>query len=319
MTKEAPPILVHRPSKSPTGFSWKTSRARYHRPGPSRSRARSAIGDAGGGAFACIALAAASCGDPEASPRGSQRVPHRPDFRENTMTTTSKSVRRSATLAIGGGILGLGLAALPVHGADTMNIRINRSPCPTVSRCSCTRTTRFRRHREHVVPRRLGRRGAGTHGLRASVRAHHVHGLAARRQPASSTSCSRPRAPITTARPRATARTTTRTARPMRCQLMLWLDSDRMGYLLPEIDNGEGRPPARRREERAPPALRERAVRARAGEHPEPALSRRGIRTTGPTIGSMTDLSAASIDDVQQLLQDVLHAEQRDDGASRAT
>ena len=44
-------------------------------------------------------------------------------------------------------------------------------------------------------------------------------------------------------------------------ELALWLESDRMGYLLPALTDGEVQQPARRRAERATTELREPSVR----------------------------------------------------------
>ena len=46
-------------------------------------------------------------------------------------------------------------------------------------------------------------------------------------------------------------------------ELALWMESDRMGYLLPALTDAEIPEPARRRAERAAPELREPAVRLR--------------------------------------------------------
>ena len=142
----------------------------------------------------------------------------------------------------------------------------------------------------------------GPHRLRPPVRAHHVHGLAARADRASSTSCSRPPAPTTTApRPR-TAPTTTRTGPSNALPLMLWLDSRPDGLPAARDHAREGGPAARRGAERAAPELREPALRARRGEHPEAALPGRAPYNW-PVIGSMADLSAATIEDVRDFFR----------------
>ena len=64
-------------------------------------------------------------------------------------------------------------------------------------------------------------------------------------------------------------------------ELALWMESDRMGYLLPALTRGEVRQPARRRAERAAAELREPAVRPRADGAARGAVSARSSRTTG--------------------------------------
>ena len=80
---------------------------------------------------------------------------------------------------------------------------------------------------------------------------------------------------------------------------VLWMESDRMGHLLGAIDQAQARRAARRGAEREAPG-REPALRpGRRGADPEGHLSRRATRTPGRVIGSMEDLNAASLDDVQ--------------------
>ena len=84
--------------------------------------------------------------------------------------------------------------------------------------------------------------------------------------------------------------------------LMLWLDSDRMGYLLPEITSGKvdlqrGVVQNERRQsyENQPYGLAEENILSRLypAEHPY----------HWPVIGSMADLSAATIDDVKEFFK----------------
>ena len=63
--------------------------------------------------------------------------------------------------------------------------------------------------------------------------------------------------------------------------LMLWLDADRMGWLLPDDGRAEGRCPARHREERAAAELREPALRHGRRRDPEADVSRRRTPTAG--------------------------------------
>ena len=86
----------------------------------------------------------------------------------------------------------------------------------------------------HVGP---ANEDAGTHRLRAPLRAHDVPGLEARRRPTRTSSCSRPRA-------RSDINGTTdfdrtnyfETVPSNQLELALWLESDRMGYLLDVVD-----------------------------------------------------------------------------------
>ena len=173
--------------------------------------------------------------------------------------------------------------------------------------------------RERLVPRRLGAREAGTHRVRAPLRAPDVHGLGPREARASSTSCSRPPAATTTARRQTTARTTASTCPSNALELALFLESDRMGYLLDAMTPSTRRRAARRREERAAPERREPAVRhgrtsrsARCSIPPDHPYH-------WPVIGYMEDLTAASYDDVVAVLQEVLRARRTRAWWSRAT
>ena len=98
-----------------------------------------------------------------------------------------------------------------------------------------------------------GRESAGPHRLRAPLRAPHVRGLEERARGGASTAGSRRWAATTTARPRTTGRTTGRTCPSNALEMPLFLESDRMGFLLDAMSPGDGGRPARRRQERAPP------------------------------------------------------------------
>ena len=63
---------------------------------------------------------------------------------------------------------------------------------------------------------------------------------------------------------------------------VLWLESDRMGYLLSRADAGEAGQPARRREERAAVSGRQPAVRSSRRGHSTGRCSLRPTRTPGP-------------------------------------
>ena len=64
-------------------------------------------------------------------------------------------------------------------------------------------------------------------------------------------------------------------------ELALWMESDRMGYLLPGAHRAEVPEPARRRAERAAPELREPAVRLRRHGDGGALCTRRITRITG--------------------------------------
>ena len=82
----------------------------------------------------------------------------------------------------------------------------------------------------------------------------------AARTPTSSSS--RPPARATsTAPPTSTAPTISRRCPSSQLELALWLESDRMGYLLDTLDRASAREPAGRRPQRAAPDAREHAVR----------------------------------------------------------
>ena len=99
--------------------------------------------------------------------------------------------------------------------------------------------------------------------------------------------------------------------------LMLWLDSDRMGFLLPEITADKVDIQRGVVQERAAPEVREPALRARARRTSSAGCIPAEPPYRWPVIGSMADLSAATHRGRARVLQDVLHAEQRDDGDRR--
>ena len=100
-------------------------------------------------------------------------------------------------------------------------------------------------------------------------------------------------------------------------ELALFLESDRMGYLLDTMTPETRRRAARRRQERAAAELREPPVRHGRHRARRDALSRRAIPTTGRSSATWTDLTAASYDDVVGVLQEVLRAGQRQPGGRR--
>ena len=95
-------------------------------------------------------------------------------------------------------------------------------------------------------------------------------------------------------------------------ELALWLESDRMGYLLETVDQAKlsnqqdvVRNERRQSTENRPYGIVEEAMYQ--------ALFPKGHPYHGVVIGSHADIQAAKLDDVQRLLPAVLRAEQRDD------
>ena len=85
-------------------------------------------------------------------------------------------------------------------------------------------------------------------------------------------------------------------------ELALWLEADRMGGLLDAMRPQQARGPARRGEERAAAELREPAVRPAVGGRAAPAVPE-GHPYSWTTIGSMADLDAAQLEDVNQFFR----------------
>ena len=104
--------------------------------------------------------------------------------------------------------------------------------------------------------------------------------------------------PTSTARPTPTARTTSRTCRRTALDLALWMESDRMGHLLGAIDQ------ARLDEQRGVVQNEKRQGENQPyGSVSDELIAKRPIRPGHPyswtPIGSMDDLDAATLDDVQ--------------------
>ena len=90
-------------------------------------------------------------------------------------------------------------------------------------------------------------------------------------------------------------------------ELALWMESDRMGYLLPGADRVEVREPAGRRAQRAPSELREPAVRPGADGDAGRAVSTRRIPITGRRSAKPTISHAARLDDVRRFFTTYYH------------
>ena len=98
--------------------------------------------------------------------------------------------------------------------------------------------------------------------------------------------------------------------------LALWLESDRMGFLLDHVEPGDVREPARRGEERAAPELRERPVRAGRQFIQAASFPRSHPYHLSPS-GPPQDLDAASLDDVRAFFKTFYVPEQRHAGHRR--
>ena len=86
-------------------------------------------------------------------------------------------------------------------------------------------------------------------------------------------------------------------------ELALWIESDRMGYLLDVLDREGARQPARRRPQRAAAEPREPAVRRRRMKCSIRRSIPAGHPYHGVVIGSHADLAAAQLGDVQQFFR----------------
>ena len=86
-------------------------------------------------------------------------------------------------------------------------------------------------------------------------------------------------------------------------ELALWLESDRMGYLLDDGRSGQARQPAGRRPQRAPPEHRERGRTASSTKRCSRRCFPQGHPYHGNVIGSHADIQAAKLDDVQEFFR----------------
>ena len=161
-------------------------------------------------------------------------------------------------------------------------------------------------------------RAARAHRLRAPVRAPDVRGLAPRRARVRHAARSRSAPPTSTAPPAGIAPTTSRPCPREQLELVLWLESDRMGYLLDALDQERldvqrdvVKNERRQSYENAPYGPSTLALLD--------ALFPAGHPYHGAVIGSMADLRAATLDDVKRVLPDLLRPEQRHPRASPAT
>ena len=93
----------------------------------------------------------------------------------------------------------------------------------------------------------------------------------------------------------------------MRCGCALWMEADRMGWLLPALTDGAVRDAARRRAQRAPAELREPAVRPRAVRAASRRCFRPIIRITGRRSAIPTISRAATLDDARAFFARYYH------------
>ena len=119
---------------------------------------------------------------------------------------------------------------------------------------------------------------------------------------ACTTSSPKASAAATTARPTTTARTTTRRSRRTTSRSSLWLESDRMGFLLDTLDdakfNAQRDIVKNERRQRV-----DNQPYGRACEILSEALYPKGHPYSWHVIGSMADLSAASVEDVKSFFR----------------
>ena len=152
----------------------------------------------------------------------------------------------------------------------------------------------------HVGP---GERGGRAHRLRAPLRAHDVPGLEARaRRPALQDRSKAPAAATSTARPTSIARTTSRRCRRTSSSSALWLESDRMGYLLDTLDQAKlanqqdvVRNERRQSVENQPYGIVEEALFHQLFPKAHPYYA--------DVIGSHADIQAAKLDDVKNFFK----------------
>ena len=118
-------------------------------------------------------------------------------------------------------------------------------------------------------------------------------------------------------RPAPIAPTTGKSCRRKPLRLALWMEADRMGWLLPALTPKRLRDAARRRAERAPAELREPAVRPGAVRDLRARCFRPDHPYHWPTIGEADDLHAASLDDARAFFSTLLPPGQRVAGHRR--
>jgi zinc protease len=218
------------------------------------------------------------------------------------MTTTSLSVRRGAALAICGGILGLGLAALPAQGADTMNIPYKSFTLPNGLEVLV--------HEDHTLPvvtvNTWYHVGSGDEKPGRTGFAHlfeHIMFMGSQHVPTGEFDKLLEAAGAENNGSTTGDRTNYYEDGPSNAlPLMMYLDGDRMGYLLPEINKEKVdlqrdvvKNERRQRYENEPYGLAQENIQSR--------LFPAGHPYNWTTIGSMADLSAASIDDVRDFFK----------------
>ena len=128
-------------------------------------------------------------------------------------------------------------------------------------------------------------RAAGPHRLRPPVRAHALPGQRATSAPTSTSATSSRSAASPTARPGYDRTNYYETLPSHQLELALWLESDRMGFLLPALTQEKLDNQRDVVHERAPPDGRQPALRPRLRASPRAAASRRPHPYHWPVIG----------------------------------
>ena len=185
-------------------------------------------------------------------------------------------------------------APRPVHRVHARQ-RAARDPA--------SRHQRAGRVGQRLVSRRLGQREAGTHGLRASLRAPDVRGLEERARRRVRRRGSKPPAATTTDRRRPIGPTTTSTSRRTRWSWRCFSNRIAWRYLLDTMTPERVERPARRGQERAAAKLRERAVRHGVSRAVGAALSAEPSVSAGRRSDRWRICRAASHEDVVQFFK----------------
>ena len=164
------------------------------------------------------------------------------------------------------------------------------------------RSQRADRRRQRLVSRRIGQRETGPHRLRAPLRAPDVRGVEERQGRRRSTRCSKRPAAATTRRP-PNDRTNYYIDVPANAlDLALFLESDRMGYLLDIVSENmvNGQRDVVKNERRQSV---ENAPYGMAGVRIPELMYPKNHPYHWPVIGYMEDLTAASAEDVREFFR----------------
>ena len=164
---------------------------------------------------------------------------------------------------------------------------------------------------EHLVSRRLGQRAARAAPASRIFRARDVRRLDARARRRVRQLARGRRRQQQRLDDRRIGRTTTMDSPANALDLALFLESDRMGFLLDDKapDKINGQRDVVKNEKRQ--SVDNQPYGQAFIETGDDALSARAIPTAGPVIGSMEDLTAASFEDVARFFKHLLRAQQR--------